>query len=526
MAATLYRRFRRLLAPLHPHRLRDRLMRVAVRLGYNYVRLWVLALSPRRILATIRWGRWLRDTIRRRRTERRLTVAVDVSAFWEPLTGVGWYLYRLLQHLADREDVRLRLYGPGLVDKRDVPPPVVELPAGPALEEVRYRVPENLSFVHYYLADKLRRVQDRLIAADGNAVLFAPNYFLPPWFDRCRGALVATVHDLSFRKVPATLRDSTRRDLETHFQSTVERAERILTDSRTVRAELLESGLVDGSRVDAVILGPGSVSAETRGESPENAPQRYALHVGTLEPRKSLPTLLAAWRLLRARGAPEERDAVAPEERDAVAPEAVPSLVLCGGLGWKSDQLRVEIDQAQAEGWLVHYGYLPDQQVAALYRGALLVAMPSIYEGFGLPAVEAMGFGVPLVLSDIPVLREMAGEAAIYVPPELPEAWADALARILGDEQLRADLARRGRERSQLFDWRTTAEQTVAVWQAAAKDVGSQKRSRLREEVGVRPQRTDSDTEGLGRRSAPQAGASRLGAEKPRRRRRVLGRGR
>ncbi len=347
MASNPLRRLRRLLAPLHPHRLRDRLMRIAVRLGYNYVRLWVLAFSPRRIAATIRWGRWLRDTLRRRRAEPRLTVAVDVSAFWEPLTGVGWYLYRLLQHLADRDDVRLRLYGPGFVDKRDVPPPVVELPRGRALEEIRYRVPENLSFVHYYLADKLRRVQDRLIAADGNAVLFAPNYFLPPWFDRCRGALVATVHDLSFHKVPETLRDSTRRDLEANLKSTLERAERILTDSRTVRAELLDSGWVDGTPVDAVILGPGSVSAETRGESPKGAPERYALHVGTLEPRKSLPTLLAAWRLLRAAG-------VAPEARQqSVAPPTLVPAAARGGAGARPEG---GSDGDESGSWRAHYG--------------------------------------------------------------------------------------------------------------------------------------------------------------------------
>ncbi len=465
MGRTFYLRLRRLLSPLHPGRLRERLMRLAVRLGYNYVRLWVLALSPRRIRATIRWGGWLRDTMRRRRAEPRLTVAVDISAFWEPLTGVGWYLYRLLQHLADRDDVRLRLYGPGFVDKRDVPPPVVELPAGRAIEEVRYRVPENLSFVYYYLADKLRRVQDRLIAADGNQVLFAPNYFLPPWFDRCRGALVVTVHDLSFRKVPATLRDSTRRDLEAHFQRTVQRAAKVLTDSETVRAELLETGVAGGSRVHAVALGPGSVSAQARGELPEGAPERYVLHVGTLEPRKNLPTLLAAWRLMRESvgGAPEAR------QRNKVAP---PPLVLCGRLGWKSDQLEREIDAGRAEGWLVHYGYLPSAQVAALYHGALLVAVPSIYEGFGLPAVEAMGAGVPLVCSDIPVLREVAGDAAVFVPPERPRAWADALAQILDDEPRRAALARRGLERSRRFDWRDTAEQTVAVWRDAARGEG------------------------------------------------------
>ena len=465
MSQTLYRRCRRLLAPFHPRRMRDRLMRVAVRLGYNYVRLWVLALSPRRIVATVRWFRWLRATQRRRRAEPRLTVAVDVSAFWEPLTGVGWYLYRLLEHLADRDDVRLRLYGPGFVDKRDVPPPVVELPAGKAIEVVRYLVPENLSLVHYYLADKLRRVQDRLIAADGNRVLFAPNYFLPPWFGRCRGVLVATVHDLSFRKVPATLRDSTRRDLEAHLEDTLARAARILTDSETVREELLESGLIEGTRVHAVVLGPGS-AAGAPGESPPgeslaDLPPRYALHVGTLEPRKSLPTLLAAWRLLRD---------VAPEARPAgnVAP---PPLVLCGGLGWKSDELEREIEAACSEGWLIHYGYLPDPQVAALYRGALLVAMPSIYEGFGLPAVEAMTAGAPLVLSDIPVLREVAGDAAIYAPPEQPEAWAEALARVIDDAPLRAELIRRGRERVRRFDWQVTADETVAVWKEAVAGV-------------------------------------------------------
>ncbi len=457
------RRLRRFLSPLRPGRIRDRLMRLAVRLGYNYVRLWVLGLAPRRILATIRWGRWLLNTLRRRRAEERLTVAVDICAFWEPLTGVGWYLYRLLQHLADRDDVCLRLYGPGLVDKRDVPPPVVALPVGRALEEIRYRVPENLSFVHYYLADKLRRVQERLIAADGNQVLFAPNYFLPPWFGRCRGALVATVHDLSFRKVPATLRDSTRRDLEAHLQSTIRRATRILTDSETVRGELLESGgrgqterLIEDSRVHTVILGPGSVSVETRGERPEGVPEHYVLHVGTLEPRKSLPTLLEAWRLLGA----------APETRE----RNVPTLVLCGRLGWKSEALAREIDAARTEGWLVHYGYLPDEQVAALYRGALLVAMPSIYEGFGLPAVEAMMAGTPLICSDIPVLREVAGDAAVYVPPEQPERWAAALERVFEDEALRAELTRRGRLRRRRFDWRVSAEQTVAVWKAAAEE--------------------------------------------------------
>ncbi len=429
-------------------------MRLAVRLGYNYVRLWVIGLHPQRVVATIRWARWLRGVMRRRREEQRLTVAVDVSALWEPLTGIGWYLYRLLENLAQRDDVRLRLYGPGFVDKQDVPPPVVALPTGPAIEEVRYRVPENLSFVHYYLAEKLRRVQERLIAADGNRVLFAPNYFLPPWFDRCRGQLVVTIHDLSFRKVPDTLRESTRQDLEKHFQETIGRATRVLTDSETVLGELLDSGLVPASRVHAVPLGPGSVAGAQPTAPPFGAPRHYVLHVGTLEPRKNLPMLLEAWRILRDRG--------------VKTGTTIPDLILCGRLGWKTEEIQPQIEAGEAEGWLVHYGYLPDEEVAALYRDAQWVVLPSIYEGFGLPAVEAMAAGKPLLCSDIPVLREVAGDAAAYVSPHDSEAWADALTELLEDAGRRDELGRNGRDRSARFDWRKAAEQTVAVWKEAA----------------------------------------------------------
>jgi len=458
MRPTLQRRLRALLSPLHPRKVWGRARHLAHRLGYHRLRLWVIGFHPRRIANTVRWGLELRRTLRRRREEERLTVAVDVSALWEPLTGIGWYLYRLLEQLAERDDLRLRLYGPDVVDKGDVRPPVVELPSGPAIEVVRYRVPENLSFVHYYLAEKLRRRQDRLIAADGNRVLFAPNYFLPPWFDRCRGRLVATVHDLSVERVPETLRESTRLDLARQLRRTAARATRVLTDSEAVRAEVIDAGLAEPSRVRAVHLGPGTATATAAdagtdaapAEPPARTPARYVLHVGTVEPRKNLPALLEAWRELRRRG---------------VEP---PPLVLCGGLGWKTEAIEGELEAASGEGWLHHFGYLADGEVAALYRGALLVAMPSIYEGFGLPAVEAMCAGVPLVCSEIPVLREVAGEAALYAPPDRPDLWADRLAELLADPELRAELARRGRDRARRFDWRRTAAETAEVFREAA----------------------------------------------------------
>ena len=435
-----------------------RLWHLAHRLGYYRVRLWVIAFDPRRIVATVSWFLGLRRTLRRRRDEPRLTVAVDVTALWEPLTGIGWYLYRLLEHLANRDDVRLRLYGPDVVDKGDVRPPTVPLPEGPALERVRYRVPENLSFVHYWLADRLRDRLDRLIAADGNRVLFAPNYFLPPWFDRATGALVATVHDLSVLRVPETMRESTRVDLGRRLEATTERARHLLTDTETVRRELIDAGLASGDGVTAVHLGPGSIASTRPMELAEPPESPYVLHVGTLEPRKNLPLLLDAWEILSLR---------LRQRGDA----KVPTLVLCGGYGWKTEELRQRIEAATEAGWLRHLGYLPDGEVAALYRDAWLLAMPSLYEGFGLPLVEAMGFGVPIVCSDIPVLREVAGPAALTAPLGEPEAWTDRVVSLLDNATVYDSLARASRERAARFDWGATAEATLEVWLRASKSL-------------------------------------------------------
>ncbi|HEY7215817.1 MAG TPA: hypothetical protein VIC28_14400, partial [Thermoanaerobaculia bacterium] len=139
--------------------------------------------SPRRLRRTFLWLRQIAGEIHRRRAERRLTVAVDVNSFYEPLTGVGWYLHQILVHLADRDDLRLRLYGQGLVEEDPgAPRTVVELPGGPAIERVVYEAPDGLVVPPWRARQGLRRLAPLLLAADGNGVLFAPNYLFPPLF--------------------------------------------------------------------------------------------------------------------------------------------------------------------------------------------------------------------------------------------------------------------------------------------------------------------------------------------------------
>lgn len=406
--------------------------------------------SPRRLRRTFSWLWEVAGEIRRRRGEPRLTVAVDVNSFYEELTGVGWYLHQILAQLAERDDLRLRLYGQSLVEgDPGAPRPAVAFPAGPAIERVTYEAPDGLVVPPWRANQLLRRLAPLLTAADGNRVLFAPNYLFPPLFRFARGARVATVHDLGLFKVPWAVRPDSADALRERLERTLFAADLLLTPSAAVRRELIERG-VSPDRVRAIHHGTGVLSQAVPAPLPPGTPPRYALHVGTVEPRKNVPTLLAAWRLLRARG------------RHGIDP---PPLVLCGGWGWQAGEIRREIEAAAREGWLVHLGYVSAGELAALYRDAELVVLPSFYEGFGLPAVEALQAGAPLVASDLPVLREVAGDAALYAPPDRPDLWADRIAALLADGGLREELRRQGRERAGRFDWRRAAAETAQAFQ-------------------------------------------------------------
>jgi alpha-1,3-rhamnosyl/mannosyltransferase len=398
---------------------------------------------------TVAWAWQSLATLRRIRREPRLTVAVDIASFWEPLTGIGWYLYRLIESLSESDEVRLLLFSPTIVQSPDLPGPTVDPPAGTALEVVRYEIsPDRVLFART-MTRVLRRLEPILIAFHGCQVLFAPNYFLPRRFSLARGALVATIHDLGFRAVPWTLREETLEELSDQLDRTLEKASRLITVSRAVREELLTEGYDQPERVHVIHHGPGQLSTVTPGALPAETPASFALHVGTLEPRKNIETLLACWQQVR---------------KELAAP---PMLLLCGKYGWKTEAIRSEIEAAEAAGWVLHLGYVSEEELAALYEQAKVVVFPSLYEGFGLPAVEALWAETPLVCSDIEVLHEVARDAALYAPPDRPDLLAQAVIRVLDDETLRTDLIERGRTRIAQLSWSRAATATLEVWHRA-----------------------------------------------------------
>jgi glycosyltransferase involved in cell wall biosynthesis len=259
--------------------------------------------------------------------------------------------------------------------------------------------------------------------------------------------LVVTVHDLAFFVVPQHFPRKWRTMYRLGLRAAVRRADAIITPSRNTAEDLLTRTNVDPDRVHVIPL--AATHAETT--DPEQVLSRlkvhppYLLFVGTLEPRKNLVRLIRAYRRAAATGIPH-------------------SLVLAGNLGWRHQQLHREL-ALRGPGEVVLNGGVGDEELDALYRHASAFVYPAIYEGFGLPVLEAMTRGVPVVTSSTSSLPEVTGGAALEVDPESVREIASAIETLVTDTALSEKLAARGRERAERFTWDETARQTLEVYE-------------------------------------------------------------
>ncbi len=271
-----------------------------------------------------------------------------------------------------------------------------------------------------------------------------------------RPALVTTVHDISFRLFPEWFSLKDRLVLDLGLRSTLNVAKHVLAVSECTREAVVEQYGVPPERITVThnALPPGfSAPSEALTDTVldrHNIERPYALFVGVRQPRKNLARAIRAFMQARRRGGLDHR------------------LVLVGKRGWRDDQIDRAIEEAGEQ--VQPLGYLPDEELPALYAGADVLLFPSLYEGFGIPVLEAFACATPVITSNVSALPEVAGDAALLVNPRDQEEIANALLELLGDESLREELVRRARERLQQFDWRETARATLSAYHQAVAE--------------------------------------------------------
>ncbi|MDI3339562.1 MAG: glycosyltransferase family 1 protein [Sphaerobacter sp.] len=265
---------------------------------------------------------------------------------------------------------------------------------------------------------------------------------------------VVTVHDLAFRVYPEQYPRAKQRYLDLLTGASIRRAARVITVSESTRRDVLRLYPVDPSRVVTVPNGvdpsmaPVTDPARLRAfREARGLPDEFLLFVGTLQPRKNLTGLLRAYAAVRDRVA---------------AP-----LVVAGGKGWMYEPIFAEVRALGIEGRVIFAGYADAAELPLWYSAATAFVYPSLYEGFGLPVLEAMACGTPVITSDTSSLPEVAGDAALLVDPRDVDALAAGIERIMGDAPLRATLRARGLARARAFSWERTARETAAVYRAA-----------------------------------------------------------
>lgn len=376
-----------------------------------------------------------------------MLIGIDASrATAARRTGTENYSLNLIRELlAQGQDRRFRLYF-------NQPPATGLFPDG-----AEWRViPFPRLWTHLRLS--------REMLSEPPDLLFVPSHVLPLAHPRCTAV---TVHDLGYHYYPEAHTTFQNIYLRWSTRHNARAATRVLADSEATRQDLIRYYDTPKEKIAVVYPGRDETLAPVAGaESLAGLRARYRLSdtyllfVGTLHPRKNLVRLVQAFAsLLQTLAATSNQ------------PNDEPQLVLAGQKGWHYEEIFAEVRRLGLTDRVVLTGYLPDADLAGLLSGALAFVFPSLYEGFGLPVLEAMACGTPVICSRVSSLPEVAGDAALLVDPLDTGQISQALYQIVVDEGLRRVLVERGFQQVQRFSWRRCAQETLQVLEDAARAV-------------------------------------------------------
>ena len=373
-----------------------------------------------------------------------MKIGVDARPLAGELTGTGYYLLEVIKELK-KLDVHITLFSPTpLLVSSDTLDGIAVITSTKVISRIIWSELQLPLLLKNHLLD----------------IFWGPAHRLPALIPHSQAA-VLTIHDLVWRKVPETMRLRTKFQEMLFMPRSLQRADIILVTSSSTASDLIDYRPALKNKIRHVSAGCGNSTLQSIGDksSFQNEPpsfsrfsrpdKPYVLFTGTIEPRKNLPRLLAGFKAL-------------PENLRQEF-----QLVIVGGKGWGAINLQDEIRKYELTEQVIVTGYSSDKELSRFYKNAYCLAMPSLYEGFGLPILEAHSFGVPVVTSNISSMPEVAGDAGVFVDPLDVRSISYGFQMLLEKKTLREDLSCKAIRNAKKYSWKKTAQLLLEAFKEA-----------------------------------------------------------
>lgn len=266
-------------------------------------------------------------------------------------------------------------------------------------------------------------------------------------YNTLNAKVVLTIHDLAFLRYPEVADEITYRHHTHWLFYSIQKADHIIAISHQTKLDIMEFYNVPEQKISVIYLAPNLPRLNINDNDINfELPKKYFLFVGTLEPRKNIPFLIRGFALAKEKYGFEHK------------------LVLVGKKGWKYEEIFQTIDELNIYNDIILLGYVTDMELSVIYQRASVFLFPSLYEGFGMPILEAMTHGIPVITSNISSMPEVVGDAAIKISPKNIEEFINAIGLLMNNEKIHAHYSKEGLKQSELFSWEKVGKETLDVY--------------------------------------------------------------
>lgn len=360
-------------------------------------------------------------------------------------SGIGIYEYELIKRLQNMKEIKYEGNLFGFFKSDDIKNSLADI-------FIDIHVCRYISYALYRRIWNYIPLRYNKIFNDYSDIYHFFNYIVPP---NIKGKVITTIHDMTHELYPETMSKRNLKRIKNGIDYSIKRSDKIITVSESSKNDIIRLMNVPESKIEVVYNGVEykrfhqkySDEEEAKVRNKYNLPEDYILYMGTLEPRKNIESIIKSFELLKKQGKFSNV-----------------KLVIAGKKGWLFESIFNLVNKLNLESEVIFTDYVDEDDKPIIYNMAKLFVFPSLYEGFGIPVLEAMASSVPVITSNVSSLPEVAGDAAVLVEPKDIEGIAQMMERVLTDEKLRNNLIERGKIQAQKFTWEASAEKMCKIY--------------------------------------------------------------